>query len=127
MNLHAADTDTAHRVDARWQRLPTTWRLIQERGGPETLCRGVIDLIEAAAAQPQLRRLYPFTRQWTLWFSSRARHPFEVEAPAVEPTPDGRFRVRSPSLNTVIAEADTAEAAIALVVEGLSAGGAAAR
>ncbi len=48
-----------------------------------------------------------------------------MEAPAVEPTPDGRFRVRSPSLTTVIAETDTAEAAIALVVDRLSSGGAA--
>ncbi|KJY34147.1 hypothetical protein VR46_33030 [Streptomyces sp. NRRL S-444] len=83
--------------------------------------------MSSSSSKPQLRRLYPFTRQWTLWFSSRTRHPFEVEAPAVEPTPDGRFRVRSPSLNTVIAEADSAEAAIALVVEGLCAGGTAAR
>lgn len=93
-----------------------TWRLVLARDESKTMSQGVLDLIEAAAAQPGLRRLYPFTSKWTLWFSARTSHPFEVELPAVEPLRDGRFCVRSPSLKAVIGEADTAEEAIALVV-----------
>ncbi|WP_327131890.1 DUF6193 family natural product biosynthesis protein [Streptomyces sp. NBC_01343] len=118
MNLQASGP--ADCVEARWQRLPTTWRLMHERGGSPVLSRGVLALIDAAAAEPSLRRLYPFTSHFTLWFSARTSHPFEVAAPAVEPLRDGRFRVLSPIHKRVIGEADTARAAVALVVAGLA-------
>ncbi|MGW6412040.1 DUF6193 family natural product biosynthesis protein [Streptomyces vinaceus] len=118
MNLQASGA--ADCVEARWQRLPTTWRLMHERDGSPALSRGVLALIEAASAEPSLRRLYPFTTRFTLWFSARTSHPFEVAAPAVEPLPGGRFRVLSPTQKRVIGEADTAQAAVALVVAGLA-------
>ncbi|MFJ3910091.1 MULTISPECIES: DUF6193 family natural product biosynthesis protein [Streptomyces] len=123
MNLQASGA--ADCVEARWQRLPTTWRLMHERAGSQALSsqdlsRGVLALIEAASAEPSLRRLYPFTTRFTLWFSARTSHPFEVAAPAVEPLPGGRFRVLSPTQKLVIGEADTAQAAVALVVAGLA-------
>ncbi|MEU8844162.1 DUF6193 family natural product biosynthesis protein [Streptomyces roseus] len=118
MNLQASGA--ADCVEARWQRLPTTWRLMHERGGSPVLSRGVLALIEAASAEPSLRRLYPFTTRFTLWFSARTSHPFEVVAPAVEPLPGGRFQVLSPTQKRVIGEADTAQAAVALVVAGLA-------
>ncbi|MEU3772766.1 DUF6193 family natural product biosynthesis protein [Streptomyces sp. NPDC032472] len=109
-------------VEARWQRLPTTWRLMVERGGPQAAVgRGVLALIDAAAAQPELRRLYPFTSHCVLRFSSRGGHPPEADVPSVEPVREGGFRVLSPSTKRVLGEADTAEAAVALVVARLSA------
>lgn len=104
----------------RWQRLPTTWqRMVDLGGGSEPMSQGVLALIEAARGEPELRRLYPYTSHFTLWFSASAGHPFAVTAPAVEPLPDGRFRVRGPRQTTVLGETDTARAAIALVVANL--------
>ncbi|MBT2449963.1 hypothetical protein J7F03_23385 [Streptomyces sp. ISL-43] len=103
----------------RWQRLPTTWRRMVEQSGSEPMSQGVLALIEAARTEPRLRRLYPYTSHFTLWFSASAGHPFAVTAPAVEPLPDGRFRVRGPRQTTVLGETDTAPAAIALVVANL--------
>ncbi|WP_330296214.1 DUF6193 family natural product biosynthesis protein [Streptomyces sp. NBC_00503] len=108
----------------RWQRLPTTWRRMAEENGSEPLSQGVMSqgvlaLIEAARAEPELRRLYPYTSHFTLWFSASEGHPFAVTAPAVEPLPDGRFRVRGPRQTTTLGETDTATAAIALVVANL--------
>ncbi|CAL9427237.1 hypothetical protein SUDANB120_01970 [Streptomyces sp. enrichment culture] len=115
MNLQ--DSGTRAGAEALWQRLPTTWRLMVERGGPQAAAgRGVLALIEAAAAQPELRRLYPFTSRCVLRFGSRGGVPTEADAPALEPTRDGRFRVLSPSLQRVLGEADSAEEAVALAV-----------
>ncbi|MFD7629869.1 DUF6193 family natural product biosynthesis protein [Streptomyces sp. NPDC059851] len=121
MNLQDSGTDES--VEARWQRLPTTWRLMLDRGDSQAAAtgRGVLALIEAASEQPVLRRLYPFTSRCVLRFGSGNGLPTETDAPAVEPLRDGRFRVLSPSLNRVIGEADTAEAAVALLVAQLSA------
>lgn len=105
----------------RWQRLPGTWQRMVDLGGSERMSQGVLALIEAARAEPELRRLYPYTSHFTLWFSASAGHPFAVTAPAVEPLPDGRFRVRGPRQTTVLGETDTAQAAIALVVANLPA------
>ncbi|MCY0918637.1 MULTISPECIES: DUF6193 family natural product biosynthesis protein [unclassified Streptomyces] len=115
MNLQD-EREPADAVEARWQRMPLTWRLMLDRADSKTMGQGVLALIEAASKEPRLRRLYPFTSHWTLWFSSRTSPPFNVGVPAVEPLADGRFRVRGPRMTNVIGEADTAEAAIALVV-----------
>ncbi len=93
-----------------------------DRGGSQAATgRGVLALIEAASARPELRRLYPFTSHCVLRFSSRGSHPLEADAPSVEPLRDGGFRVLSPSMKRVLGEADTAEAAVALVVARLPA------
>ncbi|MEU2389934.1 DUF6193 family natural product biosynthesis protein [Streptomyces sp. NPDC007369] len=116
MNLQDSGTDES--VEARWQRLPTTWRLMLDRGDSQAAAtgRGVLALIEAASAQPELRRLYPFTTRCVLRFGSGSGLPTETDTPAVEPLRDGRFRVLSPSLTRVIGETDTAEAAVALLL-----------
>ncbi|MFF1557137.1 DUF6193 family natural product biosynthesis protein [Streptomyces sp. NPDC058279] len=120
MNLQE-ERGAADAVEARWQRMPLTWRLVRDRAESKTLSQGVLSLLAAASAEPGLRRLYPFTKQWTLWFSSRTSPPFNVDVPAVEPLPDGRFRVRGPRAAQLLGETDTAEAAIALVVAHLPA------
>lgn len=82
---------------------------------------GILPLLAAAGAEPRLRRLYPFTSHFTLVFSSCTRYPYLVEAPAVEPLHDGRFRVHGAGGGgggggAVIGETDTAEEAVALVM-----------
>ncbi|MFE5325390.1 DUF6193 family natural product biosynthesis protein [Embleya sp. NPDC056575] len=69
----------------------------------------------------RLRRLYPFTSHATLCVSSCTRYPYAIAAPPVDPLHDGRFRVRVPRSRDVIGVTDTAEEAIALVLDHLSA------
>ncbi|NXY99070.1 hypothetical protein HYE82_32755 [Streptomyces sp. BR123] len=121
MNFQDSGTDES--VEARWQRLPTTWRLMLDRGDSQAAAagRGVLALIEAASAQPELRRLYPFTTRCVLRFGSGGGLPTETDTPAVESLRDGRFRVLSPTLTRVIGETDTADAAVALLLAQLPA------
>lgn len=83
---------------------------------------GIVSLLEAAAAQPQLRRLYPITSHFALLFSSSISYPWSVEAGSIEPLCNGRFEVRRRSPFTVIGEVGTAEEAVALVLELLPTG-----
>lgn len=73
--------------------------------------------MEAAAAQPRLRRLYPFTSHFTLLFSSSISYPWSMQAGSIEPLHNGRFKVRRRSPSAVIGEVDTAEEAVTLVLE----------
>ncbi|WP_159401094.1 DUF6193 family natural product biosynthesis protein [Streptomyces sp. NRRL B-24484] len=79
---------------------------------------GARALLEAAHAQPRLRRLTPVTSHYTLWFSASATRPYEPVGHAVDPQRDGSFLVRSRAVRVVTTVA-TAEEAVALVVAGL--------
>ncbi|MCX5554493.1 DUF6193 family natural product biosynthesis protein [Streptomyces sp. NBC_00038] len=106
-------------VETKWRQLPLTWQSIRARHGitsPGFAFPGILPLVDAAGAQPRLRQLYPFTSHFTLLFSSCTRYPYLVEAPAVEPLRDGRFRVCSPRGGAVIGETETAEEAVILVI-----------
>jgi hypothetical protein len=83
---------------------------------------GIVPLLEAAAAQPRLRRLYPFTSHFALLFSSSTSYPWTVQAGSIEPLDNGRFMVRRRSPFAVIGEVETAEEAVALVLELLPTG-----
>ncbi|MBD0742426.1 hypothetical protein BG418_13175 [Streptomyces sp. CBMA152] len=74
-----------------------------------------------AAAEPKLRQLYPFTSHWSLHFTTCTGFPYAWDVPFVDPLRDGRYRVCGPSRGTVIGEADTVAAAIAMVVAALPA------
>ncbi|MDH6131025.1 hypothetical protein P3T37_000392 [Kitasatospora sp. MAA4] len=78
---------------------------------------GIIPLLEAAAAQPRLRRLHPFTSHFTLLFSSSASYPWTVQAGSIEPLHNGRFKVRRRNPSALIGEVDTAAEAVTLVLE----------
>ncbi|GGX88767.1 hypothetical protein GCM10010510_37350 [Streptomyces anandii JCM 4720] len=77
---------------------------------------GIVPLLEAAATQPRLRRLYPVTSYFTLFFSSSTSYPWTVQIGWIQPLHNGRFVVRRCSPSAVIGEADTAEEAVSLVL-----------
>jgi hypothetical protein len=111
--------DAVDPVETKWWRLPLIWQSMRARHGitsPGSAFPGILPLVDAAGAEPRLRQLYPFTSHFTLVFSSCTRYPYLVKAPAVEPLPDGRFRVHGPCGGAVIGETDTAEEAITLVM-----------
>lgn len=110
----------ADAVEAWWQCLRLTWRwshAVHRIRWPGRPYPGIVPLLEAAAAQPRLRRLYPFTSHFTLYFSSSTGYPWIVRGGSVEPLRDGRFRVRRRDPVAVIGEVDTAEEAVNLVLE----------
>ncbi|MEV7602967.1 DUF6193 family natural product biosynthesis protein [Kitasatospora sp. NPDC089797] len=116
----------AHAVEAHWQilRLRRRWNeqahRIRSPGHPYP---GIVALLEAAGAQPRLRRLYPFTSHFTLRFSRcDSNGPWSVQAGSIEPLHNGRFTVRRCSPTAVVGEVATAEEAVALVVALLPAG-----
>uniref|UniRef100_UPI0031D5D5AB DUF6193 family natural product biosynthesis protein n=1 Tax=Streptomyces hawaiiensis TaxID=67305 RepID=UPI0031D5D5AB len=107
-------------VEARWESLRLSWRWRQEVHrvrSPGRPYPGIVPLLEAAAAQPRLRRLYPFTSHFALLFSSSTSYPWSVQAGSIEPLHNGRFKVRRRSSSAVIGEVDTAEEAVTLVLE----------
>ncbi|MCU7826948.1 DUF6193 family natural product biosynthesis protein [Kitasatospora sp. DSM 101779] len=89
---------------------------------PDHPCEsGTRALLEAAHAQPRLRRLTPVTSHFMLWFSSCHAYPYERTGHAVDPQRDGSFLVRARGAG-VVASAATAEEAVALVVAALAEG-----
>ncbi|MER5428168.1 DUF6193 family natural product biosynthesis protein [Streptomyces sp. NPDC002588] len=108
----------AEAVDVRWRQLLLVWQWHRDRQEilrPGAPYPGVVPLLEAAAAHPLTRRLYPFTSHFTLCLGSRTRYPYDVRAPAVTPMSDGRFRVHRLRVAAPIGHTDTAEEAVALV------------
>lgn len=77
----------------------------------------VVPLVEAAGAEPRLRRLYPVNSHFTLLFSSSTTYPWTVEGGSIEPLRDGRFTVRRRHPYGVIGMTDSPEEAVALVLE----------
>jgi Family of unknown function (DUF6193) len=72
-------------------------------------------LIEAAYAEPALRRLYPFTSHWALRFAtSTSRQIYDAVGPLVITHSAGRYSVRADlATDEVLAEATSAVSAIA--------------
>lgn len=112
-------------VEAHWQSLRLSWQwrhAVHQVRSPGRRYPGIVPLLEAAAAQPQLRRLYPFTSHFILLFSSSTSYPWNAQAGSIEPLRNGRFRVRRRGPFTVVGEVATAEEAVALVLELLPTG-----
>ncbi|MFJ4526410.1 DUF6193 family natural product biosynthesis protein [Streptomyces sp. NPDC088810] len=107
-------------VEARWQALRLSWQwrhAVHRIRSPGRPFPGIVPLLEAAAAQPRLRRLFPFTSHFALLFSSSTRYPWIVQAGSIEPLPNGRFKVRRRSPSAVVGEVETAEEAVTLLLE----------
>ncbi|MEV6570497.1 DUF6193 family natural product biosynthesis protein [Streptomyces sp. NPDC051577] len=102
------------------------WRLLLEglrqKEDLFSYARSTLRIAEAAYAEPKLRRLYPFTSHRSLHFTTCVGIPYSRDVPHVDPLSDGRYRVHAPSRGAVIGDADTPEAAVALVVSGLPVG-----
>jgi hypothetical protein len=112
-------------VEAHWQSLRLSWQwrhAVHEIRSPGRPYPGIVPLLDAAAAQPRLRRLYPFTSHFALLFSSSTSYPWSVQAGSIEPLHNGRFKVRRRSPFAVIGEVETAEEAVAMVLELLPTG-----
>ncbi|WP_420707545.1 DUF6193 family natural product biosynthesis protein [Streptomyces sp. NRRL S-1022] len=112
-------------VEAHWQALRLTWEwkhAVHRIRSPGRPFPDIVPLLAAAAVQPRLRRLYPFTSHFALLFSSSTSYPWTVHGGSIEPLPDGRFKVRGRGTSTVVGEAGTAEEAVALVLALLPAG-----
>ncbi|MFJ6088173.1 DUF6193 family natural product biosynthesis protein [Streptomyces sp. NPDC092369] len=112
-------------VEAHWQSLLLSWQwkqAVHQLRMPGRPYPRIVPLLEAAAAQPRLRRLYPFTSHFALLFSSSTSYPWTVQAGSIEPLDNGRFTVRRRSPVAVIGDVETAEEAVALLLELLPTG-----
>jgi Family of unknown function (DUF6193) len=115
----------ADAVEAQWLTLRLRWQWMTEAHeirSPGAPYPRILALLEAAAAEPRLRRLYPFTSHFTLAFSSSTTHPWVLQAVGIEPRRNGAFRVRTRHAPDLSAEIGTAEQAVALAVEALPPG-----
>ncbi|GJF34896.1 hypothetical protein KNE206_75960 [Kitasatospora sp. NE20-6] len=74
-------------------------------------------LLEAAHAQPELRRLMPVTSHFMLWFSTRINYPYVRVGYSVDPHHSGQYLVRD--RGEIVARTATPEEAVALVVAAL--------
>lgn len=103
-------SDRAHdRVEAGWQAIRNDGRV-----NPE--------LIDAAYAEPRLRMLFPWTGMGELHFSRCTGTRWNWDVPHISPAVGGGYWVLGPSRSECAGQVDTAEQAIALVVEWLPAG-----
>ncbi|MER7669160.1 DUF6193 family natural product biosynthesis protein [Kitasatospora sp. NPDC096128] len=97
------------------------WRWLRERAAGEAEFTGFGLLVEAAGAEPRLRQLSPVVSHRVLVFRPRTGFPCGVVL-AIAPAYDGRpYRVQRFPHGGLIAEAGTAEEAVALAVAHLPA------
>lgn len=106
-------------VEAAWHKILA---MVDEPRRPEEspLAAPFAQLVLVAHAEPLLRQLYPWTGMWELHFSrcTEIRHTWDI--PYIGTLTDGRYYVEGPSRTSPrIAETDSAQAAVALVVERL--------
>jgi hypothetical protein len=78
-------------------------------------------LIEAAYAEPKLRRLYPYTSHWALSFSATA-YPFTPSFATLEASRGGDYTIRQWWNGPALTKVATAAEAISLAVERLPGG-----
>lgn len=104
----AAEPDPADVVAAEWHHLRQD---AETADWPEYRA-----LIEAAYAEPALRRLYPYTSHWTLRFSTTTDFPFSPDIVCLEAFEGDRYSVRASLAGVTLAETTTAAAAVSLAV-----------
>lgn len=78
-------------------------------------------LVGAAYAEPLLWQLHPSSSHQDLHFS-RCTGDWSWDVPFIMHLPGGRYLVAGPSRSQIVGEADTAEEAVALVVDRLPPG-----
>ncbi|MFC8225867.1 DUF6193 family natural product biosynthesis protein [Streptomyces sp. NPDC057287] len=90
-----------------------TWRMLLERH-PEAR-RGNPEVIEAASAEPRLRRLFPFPSHGSLSFHRNTDFPWSNDLPRIAGG-EGRYLVYAAGYAELLGEAATPQEAAALVV-----------
>ncbi|MFC4071920.1 DUF6193 family natural product biosynthesis protein [Actinoplanes subglobosus] len=111
------DGNPADVIAAEWQ---YTLKDAQQSDWPEYLA-----LIEAAYAEPKLRRLYPYTSHWELSFSATP-YPFTPSFATLVASRGGAYTVKEwwngPALAQVTTPAETISIAVDRIPEGLGQG-----
>lgn len=74
------------RWSRQWEYHPDGWR-------EPRMLTALRALLDAAYAEPRLRRLYAVTSHYNLWFSQCTEFPFARVSTIIEPGTDGRYRV----------------------------------
>ncbi|MFE6910864.1 DUF6193 family natural product biosynthesis protein [Streptomyces erythrochromogenes] len=97
------------------------WRRMREQAAAEPEFQEFGLLVEAAHAEPRLRRLSPFSSHWTLGFTAGTGSSCPPVV-AISPANGGRpYRVREFPQGDCLAEAATTQEAVALAVARLPA------
>ncbi|CAM5435764.1 DUF6193 family natural product biosynthesis protein [Streptomyces tanashiensis] len=111
-----------HIVDAAWQKILTTYgEPVPPDASP--LLEPFAVLARVAHAEPLLRRLHPWTGMWELHFSRCTEMNYTWDLPYIGTLRDGRYYVEGPDRSSPrIAETDSAQAAVAMVVDRLPPG-----
>ncbi|WKK26693.1 DUF6193 family natural product biosynthesis protein [Streptomyces olivoreticuli] len=106
-------------VEAAWcEILTAVGEPTRLEGG--SLLEPFTEMVRVAHAEPQLRQLYPWTGMWELHFSRCTELRPTWDIPYIGTLEDGRYYVEGPSRSSPrIAETDSAQAALALVIERL--------
>jgi hypothetical protein len=92
------------------------WQVVRDDG------RVRPELLDAAYAEPRLRRLFPWTGMGELHFSRCTEWPWTWDVPYVEPAAGGAYTVSGPSRAETVGPAATAQEAITMVVDRLPPG-----
>ncbi|MEV0375946.1 DUF6193 family natural product biosynthesis protein [Streptomyces sp. NPDC050636] len=109
------DPDPVRLTESEWQSMRTE---ASERDWPAYHA-----LIEAAYAEPALRRLYPFTSHWVLRFSTTTRPSLTITGPCILTDDLDRYTVSKGITGAgVHAQATTAHEAVAAAVRQLPSG-----
>ncbi|WP_051366090.1 DUF6193 family natural product biosynthesis protein [Hamadaea tsunoensis] len=118
-----SDDDRARRIAARWD--------YERKDARDSGRAGQAELIEAAYARPELRRLCPYTSHWALRFATVplperpgvAEGEVSVNTVSVFVTSAGRYAVKEDFWGPVVAEFATAAEAVAATIRLAEAGG----
>lgn len=104
-------------VDSAWQEILTTYGE-PSRPVESPLLKPFAELVRVARAEPLLRQLFPWTGMWELHLSrcTEIRHTWDI--PYIGTLRGGRYYVEGPSRSSPrIAETDSAQAAVAMVID----------
>ena len=107
---------TPNEIEEQWQALLRLWPCPEELPGCPPSPR---PLIEAAMECPELRRLYPFTRAYTLYFRRSPETPLTSDLPTAAPIDRDYFQAFAPDSWSPLGEGD-AKSVAALMAEFVS-------
>ncbi|MGW1539171.1 DUF6193 family natural product biosynthesis protein [Streptomyces sp. NPDC002309] len=109
-------------VEAAWRKILATAGE-RTRPGGSPLLGPFTKMVQVAYAEPQLRQLCPWAGMWELHFSRCTGFRPTWDIPYIGTLTDGRYYVEGPHRSSPrIAETDSAQAAVAMVIERLPPG-----